>query len=83
MKSVTLREQWNEIKAQHHDKVVGFKVGEMMEFFDVDAVYVGNFFGEYVRQFIDNDNTTITAISVPYQKAKNNIPDLVVYETEA
>lgn len=77
---MTLREQWNEIKGRHRDKVVGFKVGEMIEFFDVDAVYVGSFFGEYVRQFVDNDNTTITAISVSYLKAKNNIPDLVVYE---
>lgn len=79
---MTLREQWNEIKARHPGKVVGFRVGNMLEFFDVDAVYVGSFFGEYVRQFVDNDNTTITAISVPYQKAKNNIPDFVVYETE-
>lgn len=79
---MTLREQWNEIKARHPDKVVGFRIGDMLEFFDVDAVYVGNFFREYVRQFIDNDNTTIKAINIPYQKAKNNIPDLVVYETE-
>lgn len=77
---MTLREQWNEIKARHPDKVVGFRIGDMLEFFDVDAVYVGNFFREYVRQFIDNDNTTIKAINIPYQKAKNNIPDLVIYE---
>ena len=77
---MTLRERWNEIKARHPDKVVGFKIGEMMEFFDIDAVYVGSFFGEYVREFVDNDNTTIIAISVPYQKAKNNIPDLKIYK---
>lgn len=77
---MTLREQWNEIKVRHPDKVVGFKVGEMLEFFDSDAVYVGSLFGEYVRQFIDNDNTTITAISIPYQKAAESIPDLKIYE---
>ena len=77
---MTLREQWNKIKSRHPDKVVGFKIGETLEFFDIDAVYAGNFFGEYVRQFVDNDNTTITAISIPYRKAVENIPDLKIYE---
>lgn len=76
---MTLRERWNEIKASHANNVVGFKIGDQIMFFDVDAVKVGILLDEPIKNLIDDDGTFIKSLSVAY-KEKNYIPNLIIYE---
>lgn len=77
--SMILREGWNEIKARHANNVVGFKIGDQIMFFDVDAVKVGILLDEPIKNLIDDDGTFIKSLSVAY-KEKNYIPNLIIYE---
>ena len=75
---MTLRNMLRKIKACHPDRVIGFELGQMVEFFDDDAVYVGRVLSTETRKVIDSDGGFVCRVAALRQEVEEKIDNLLI-----